>query len=82
MARFEIPKGTGVLAVSLAVALSVVGLIGGAIATVVSRPVQALPAYTQQTALPCARCHTNPSGGPDLTDFGKEFQANGDKLKK
>jgi hypothetical protein len=31
---------------------------------------------------PCSRCHTSPTGGKDLTDFGKEFKANGNQMKK
>ena len=53
------------------------------IALVTPSPVLATPAFTAQTKLPCTQCHTAPTGGADkLTDFGKEFQANGNKLKK
>ncbi len=81
MALFEIRSRStlmGILTVWVAFAAGSAILVGAAIAP---RPAQALPAYTQQTSLPCSRCHVNPAGGPDLTDFGKEFQANGDKLK-
>lgn len=40
----------------------------------------ALPAYAQQTGLPCGRCHTNPAGGGARTAFGNAFAANGHKL--
>jgi hypothetical protein len=85
MARIEISGNrnpVGVLALWAAFAAVAAILVGSTIAAVTSRSAHALPAYTQQTGLPCMRCHTNPTGGPDLTDFGKEFQANGDKLKK
>ena len=84
MARFEIRRRTtliGVLTVWVTFAVGAVILVGGAIVAIAPGPAQALPTYTQQTNLPCSRCHTNPGGGADLTDFGKEFQANGDKLK-
>jgi len=45
-------------------------------------PARATPVFAGQTGLPCTRCHTAPTGGKALTDFGKEFQANGNKLKK
>ncbi len=58
-------------------------LIGGAMAVVALQSAQATPAFTAQTKLPCTNCHTSPAGGADhLTDFGKEFQANGNKLPK
>jgi len=58
-------------------AAAVLGILGAG-----SMPHQAaaLPVYAQQTNLPCSQCHVNPNGGKDLTDFGKKFQANGDKL--
>ncbi len=40
----------------------------------------ALPAYAQQTGLPCGRCHTNPAGGGPRTAFGNAFAANGHKV--
>ena len=67
----------GVVAVGTAI------LAATTIALVTPSPVLATPAFTAQTKLPCTRCHTAPTGGADkLTDFGKEFQANGNKLKK
>jgi hypothetical protein len=47
---------------------------------IVPRPARATTAYAAATGKPCAACHTRPDGGPDLTDFGKAFQANGYKL--
>jgi hypothetical protein len=64
----------GTMGVASAVLLGIVA------AGSVHRPAVALPAYAQQTKLPCSQCHINPAGGKDLTDFGKKFQANGDKL--
>ena len=55
-------------------------LLGIVAAGSMPRQAKALPAYAQQTKLPCSQCHVNPAGGKDLTDFGKKFQANGDKL--
>jgi hypothetical protein len=47
---------------------------------IVPRPARATTAYAAATGKPCAACHTEPDGGPDLTDFGKAFQTNGYKL--
>jgi hypothetical protein len=55
-------------------------LIGGSLT--IPSPARATPVFAGQTGLPCTRCHTAPTGGKALTDFGKEFQANGNKLKK
>ena len=60
--------------------LAAAALLGIVAAGSVHRPAAALPAYAQQTNLPCSQCHVNPAGGKDLTDFGKKFQANGNKL--
>ena len=67
----------------LVVAAGAAILAASTITLVTPKPVLASPAFTAQTKLPCTRCHTAPTGGADkLTDFGKEFQANGNKLKK
>jgi hypothetical protein len=55
-------------------------LIGGSLTVPTSA--RATPVFAGQTGLPCTRCHTAPTGGKALTDFGKDFQANGNKLKK
>ena len=53
------------------------------IALVTPSPALATPAFTAQTKLPCTQCHTSAAGGADkLTDFGKSFKANGNKLKQ
>lgn len=44
------------------------------------RPVDALPAYAQQTGLSCGRCHVSPGGGGALSAFGKKYAANGHKV--
>ncbi len=46
----------------------------------IPRSARATTTYAAQTGQPCAACHTQPDGGPGLTDFGKAFQANGYKL--
>jgi mono/diheme cytochrome c family protein len=55
-------------------------LVTGTAFVLSSRPVAATTAYAAATGQPCAACHVQPDGGPDLTDFGKAFQANGNKL--
>jgi hypothetical protein len=64
-----------------AAGLAAVVLVGAASLVVSPEGAQALPAYAQQTKLPCGQCHTNPSGGGALKSFGQKFQANGHKLK-
>jgi hypothetical protein len=34
------------------------------------------------TGRPCGQCHLNPAGGGKLKAFGRQFKANGFKLKK
>jgi hypothetical protein len=58
------------------------GVIAGAIYLVDSRPAAATPQFGAATGQPCAACHVRPDGGPELTDYGKKFQANGDKPPK
>jgi hypothetical protein len=48
----------------------------------VVKPAAATPAYAAQTKLACGRCHASPGGGGSLTNFGKNFAANGHKLPK
>jgi hypothetical protein len=48
----------------------------------ISRSAIATPQFGAATGQPCAACHVRPDGGPELTDFGKKFQANGNKLPK
>jgi hypothetical protein len=57
-------------------------MLAGAATFIGPDPAQASPAFTAQTKLPCTRCHTTPPGAANLTDFGKQFQANGNKLPK
>jgi hypothetical protein len=55
--------------------------IGGAIALISSTESHASPAFTAQTKLPCTQCHAaNPPDPQKLTDFGKKFKDNGNKL--
>lgn len=39
-------------------------------------PAQAVPAFADQTGLPCAACHVG-GFGPELTPFGRNFKLNG-----
>jgi len=48
----------------------------------ISRAATATPQFGAATGQPCAACHVRPDGGPDLTEFGKKFEANGNKLPK
>jgi hypothetical protein len=48
----------------------------------ISRSATATPQFGAATGQPCAACHVRPDGGTELTEFGKKFQANGNKLPK
>ena len=48
----------------------------------IARSASATPKFGAATGQPCAACHVRPDGGTELTDFGKKFQANGNKLPK
>jgi hypothetical protein len=73
----KVPTSVAILATGLGIA----ALIATACLALVSSRATALPAYAQQTKLPCGSCHTNPAGGGALKALGKKFQANGHKLK-
>ncbi len=57
-------------------------LITASTACLLMRTAAATPQFGAATGQPCAACHVRPDGGPDLTAFGKKFQANGNKLPK
>jgi hypothetical protein len=57
-------------------------IIVGTACILISSTATGTPAFGAATGQPCAACHVRPDGGPDLTDFGKKFQANGNKLPK
>jgi hypothetical protein len=68
-------------ALGLAIIVGVIVVVGSVITLLAPGPARAKPEFAAQTKLPCARCHTAPAGGKELTDFGKEFKDNGFKLK-
>jgi hypothetical protein len=68
-------------AFGVAIIVGVVVVVGSVITLLEPSPARAKPEFAVQTKLPCARCHTAPAGGKELTDFGKEFRDNGFKLK-
>jgi len=55
-------------------------LVGAVTLLTISGPTYATPRLASQTGKPCAQCHQKPDGGPELTPYGKAFQANGDKV--
>jgi hypothetical protein len=55
---------------------------GSAACFLIARSATATPQFGAATGQPCAACHVRPDGGTELTDFGKKFQANGNKLPK
>lgn len=54
--------------------------IGGAMTLMTSDQAKASPKFTADTKLPCTQCHTSPPAAQNLTDFGKKFHDNGDKV--
>ncbi len=62
-----------------AAAIGALFLLGTTI-SVIPRPAAALPAYAQQTGLPCSKCHVNAAGSGPRTAFGNAFAANGHKV--
>jgi hypothetical protein len=87
MVREEMPgtsRLSGMTVFALAIGVSVAILGAGATTLLKPTSAQASAKFTAQTKLPCTRCHTsaNGAGAGNLTDFGKEFQANGNQLPK
>jgi hypothetical protein len=68
-------------ALCLAAAIGSAAILIGAV-LIIPGSARATPVFAGQTGQPCSRCHTSPTGGKDLTDFGKEFKANGNQIKK
>jgi hypothetical protein len=56
-------------------------VLGAAVYLLGSASAVATPKYGAATGQPCSACHLRPDGGSDLTDFGKRFQSNGDRLE-
>jgi hypothetical protein len=72
------PRETQLRFVAMVAAL----LIASAACLLIARTAKATPQFGAATGQPCAACHVRPDGGPDLTEFGKKFQANGNKMPK
>ena len=69
--------------IAICLAIGTGAATAGTVVVVTPKPAQATPTFTVQTKLPCTQCHTNAAGGANtLTDFGKKFQDNGNKLPK
>jgi hypothetical protein len=67
--------------------IGLTGLVGilvaaAAVCLLESPAAVATPQFGAATGQPCSACHVRPDGGADLTDLGKKFQANGNKLPK
>ena len=69
------------VALCLAAAMAIAAILVGGV-LIIPGAARATPVFAGQTGQPCSRCHTAPTGGKDLTDFGKEFKANGNQIKK
>ena len=57
--------------------VAITAVVGALVLVVPRREAVAWSAYSSQTGLRCEQCHTR-SG--NLTDFGKRFKANGNKV--
>jgi hypothetical protein len=54
--------------------------IAGAIILIKPNQANATPKFTADTKLPCTQCHTSPPSAQNLTDIGKAFKDNGNKM--
>ena len=70
--------------VAFGIAMGVAVGILAAHTVIAPRSAKATPAFTAETKLPCTQCHTaiQGAGVQNLTEFGKQFHANGNKLPK
>ncbi len=83
MRKVKMIGGVALKATGVAAAASAgVVLMVAAAQLIGQREANATQAFSRQTGLPCVQCHTNPAGGGGLTARGKQFKANGYKLKK
>ncbi|HEY2137338.1 MAG TPA: hypothetical protein VGH49_15710 [Xanthobacteraceae bacterium] len=78
MESLKISGRSRIAAATLVAATAAAGL--AAVITLAPQRATALPAYAQQTGLPCGQCHANPAGGGALKAFGKKYQDNGHKV--
>ena len=65
---------------ALCLAVGAAITVGGAVALITSNQAYATAKFTADTKLPCTQCHTSPPNAQNLTDFGKKFKDNGNKL--
>ena len=74
----RVPVKSATLALAAVVATAA---LAGAI-MILSGPhaAQATPQFATQTSLPCSQCHADLNTPMNLTDFGKAFLANGNKV--
>jgi hypothetical protein len=75
-------KYANTMVVRLCVVAAITNAVAGAAFLLIAVPAAATTKFAQETGQPCAACHVRPDGGRELTPFGKEFQANGNKLPK
>ncbi len=72
----NLPQNRTSLVSPWAVLLSSAPLGIACLAAIAASPVQAVPAFSQQTGQPCQACHVG-GFGPQLTPFGREFKLGG-----
>lgn len=60
--------------------LSLPALVGAALLAMPAQKAQAVPAFADQTGMPCQACHVG-GFGPQLTPFGREFKLEGYTLR-
>ena len=60
--------------------LATAALAGAIIILSAPHAARATPQFGTQTGLPCSQCHADLNTPMNLTDFGKAFLANGNKV--
>ena len=73
--RVPVKSATLVLGLLATAALAVAVIIAGA-----PHAAHANQQFATQTGLPCSQCHADLNTPMNLTDFGKAFLANGNKV--
>ncbi len=68
MARCELSLRTALVALASAAGIGALAML--------SQPARAVPAFAEQTGLPCQACHVG-GFGPQLTPFGRDFKLGG-----
>jgi len=72
--RVPVKSATLAITALLAIATLAIGILSA------PHTARATPQFATQTGLPCNQCHADLNSPMNLTDFGKAFVANGNKV--